>query len=447
MTTPLPTYADQFAAAKRGLPGAGRAWLEALRDEGLARFQHSGFPTHKVEAWKFTDLGRLAGIAFDNAPATIGRALTKADLARWRLSPDSALAVFVNGEFRADLSDLIGLDGVRVANFAAADDEALHTLAVLPLAETDPRARALADLNTAFMRDGAMIDIAAGTARAPLQLLYVAAPQTDARAVQASELGPPVFHLRNLIRVAAGADATVVETYAGVNPAAYWTNAVTRIEIAAGAVLHHQKLQAEGVKAVHVGTATVRLARGSTYRLFAAALGGEVARNEVEVELAEPEATAELAGVTLARGRQHLDTTTRLNHAVPRGTSRQEFRSVVDDRAHAVFQGGVRMAPEAQKTDARQLNHSLLVSPTAAADAKPELEILADDVRCSHGAAIGDLDQESLFYLRARGVGEAEARALLIQAFIGHLIDGIETTAARDYVRRHVEAWLQETKP
>jgi Fe-S cluster assembly protein SufD len=430
----LPAYAEQFDAARPALPGAGAAWLEALRSEALIRFGHSGFPTPKVEAWKFTDLGRLATLPFDNTPAVIGQPLTRADLTRFRLAPECRLAVFVNGQFRADLSEFGGADGLEVADFARADDDALRALAAPPLPDLEPHARALADLNTAFMRDGAVIRVRAGAMPAPVQLLFVAAPQE----------GRPVFHLRNLIRVESGAVANVVETYVGHNDRAYWTNAVTRIELAERATLAHCKLQAEGRAGVHVGVASVRVGGGASYRLFAASLGGELARNEIEVDLAAPDAAADLTGVTLARGKQHLDTTIRLGHAVPRGASHQEFRSVVDDEAHAVFQGSVRVAPDAQKTDARQLNHSLLLSPSAAADTKPELEILADDVKCSHGATVGDLDRDSLFYLRARGIGEAEARALLIAAFIGDLIDGIESESVRTYVRRNVDAWLQE---
>ena len=431
-TAALPTYAEQFAAARLALPGAGAAWLQTLRRDALTRFGESGFPTGKVEAWKFTDLGRLATLPFDNTPAVIGQALTRADLTRFRLAPDCRLAVFVNGQYRADLSEPGSADGLEIADFASADEAALHALAAPPLAGAEPRARALADLNTAFMRDGAVIRVRAGAVTAPVQILFVAAPQE----------GRPVFHVRNLIEVDAGASATVVETYVGHDGRAYWTNAVTRIALADRATLRHAKLQAEGRAGVHVGATSVRVGGGATYRMFAASLGGELARNEFEVELAAPDAVADLSGVTLGRSHQHLDTTTHLSHAMPRGTSRQEFRSVVDDHAHAVFQGGVRVAPDAQKTDARQLNHSLLLSANAAADTKPELEILADDVKCSHGASVGDLDRESLFYLQARGIGEAEARALLIAAFIGHLIDGIENETMRAYVRRNVDAWL-----
>ena len=178
--------------------------------------------------------------------------------------------------------------------------------------------------------------------------------------------------------------------------------------------------------------------------MFAASLGSGLCRNEVDVDLAATDAVARLAGTTLARGAQHLDTTIRIEHSMPRGTSSQEFKAVVDGRAHAVFQGRIRVAPDAQKTDAQQVSRSLLLSSTAAADTKPELEILADDVKCSHGATIGDLDEEALFYLRARGVGEAEARKMLVDAFIGELIEHITVDTARAYFRRAFDHWLAD---
>ena len=215
------------------------------------------------------------------------------------------------------------------------------------------------------------------------------------------------------------------KSYIGLGEGIYWTNAVTQIAVAPNAVLRHYKLQAEGSSAFHVAATSVRLDHQAAYRMFAASLGSELGRNEVDVDLAATDAVARLAGTTLARGAQHLDTTIRIEHSKPRGTSSQEFKAVVDGRAHAVFQGRIRVAPDAQKTDAQQVSRSLLLSSTAAADTKPELEILADDVKCSHGATIGDLDEEALFYLRARGVGEAEARKMLIDAFIGELIEHI----------------------
>jgi len=207
-------------------------------------------------------------------------------------------------------------------------------------------------------------------------------------------------------------------------------------------VLRHYKLQAEASSAYHTAETSVCLDEGAAYRMFILSEGAGLARNEIDVALAAPDAEARLSGATLARGAQHLDTTIRIDHAMPNGSSAQAFRSVVDERAHAVFQGRIRVAPGAQKTDAQQLSRSLLLSAAAGTDTKPELEILADDVKCSHGAAVGDLDKEALFYLRARGIGESEARRILIDAFVGELIAAVESEPARHYFRQAFDGWL-----
>jgi Fe-S cluster assembly protein SufD len=223
---------------------------------------------------------------------------------------------------------------------------------------------------------------------------------------------------------------------------------VTQISVAPNAVLRHYKLQAESRSAFHVAATSVRLGHQAAYRMFAASLGAALGRNEFDVDLAATDAEARLAGTTLAHDAQHLDTTVRIDHSTPRGTSSQEFRGVVDGHSHAVFQGRIRVAPDAQKTDAQQINRNLLLSATASADTKPELVILADDVKCSHGATVGDLDKEALFYLRARGVSESDARAILIDAFLSELIMSIEGDAARAYFRRAFDDWLsKELRP
>ena len=432
-SAPSTPYLQQFAKVRASLPGAGRDWLDAARDEAIERFRKSGFPTQKIEAWKFTNLNPLTRIAFRGSAAPPGPALTHAALATYRLTPDCHLVVFVNGRFRPDLSVLDHLpDGTRVVDLSVADEDDLKALSAPPTVAVDPRARALFDLNTACMGDGAVIHLGRGAVLDPVQLLFVAAPEGE----------PIVLHSRNLIRAEAGSSAMVVETYVGLGDGLYWTNAVTQVSVAPNAVLRHYKLQAEGAQAFHVATTSVRLDREAAYRMFALSLGGDLSRNEVDIDIAATNAEVRLVGATLARGDQHLDTTIRINHAQPRGTSSQDFRSVVDDRAHAVFQGRIRVAPDAQKTDAQQVNRNLLLSAAAGADTKPELEILADDVKCSHGATVGDLDKDALFYLRARGVSEPEARSLLIDAFVGDLIEGIEGDAARIYFRRAVSGWL-----
>ncbi len=401
----------------------------------MERFREDGFPSPKLESWKFTNLSPLARTTFRSAEATKGRKITRVDLEPYRLTPDCHLIVFVNGRFRPDLSALDHVpDGTRVVDLVAAGEDDLQALIAPPAVAVEPRARTLFDLNTACMGGGAVVHLGRGAILDPVQLLFVALPEAE----------PAAFHLRNLIRAEAGSSATVLESYVCLGEGTYWTNAVTQIDVAPNAVLRHYKLQAEGSAAFHVAETSVRLDHQAAYRMFAASLGSQLGRNEVDVDLAATEAVARLAGTTLARGAQHLDTTVRIEHSMPRGTSGQEFKNVVDGRAHAVFQGRVRVAPDAQKSDAQQISRSLLLSKTAAADTKPELEILADDVKCSHGATIGDLDEEAFFYLRTRGVGEAEARSVLIDAFIGELIEHITVDSARTYFRRAFDHWLAD---
>lgn len=427
------TNLDQIARDDRQLFGALLPEIDALRDEAMERFRSAGLPTQKVEAWKFTSLAPLARTQFRGAPGAEGPAITRAAIDAHRLTQDCHLAVFINGRFQPALSDLGRLPtGTRVVDLSQVDESDLKLMTMAPAVADAPAARALVDLNTALMHDGAVVHLGRGAVIDPVQLLFLTRPGAM----------PGIVQMRNLLRAEAGSSATVVETYAALDEGVAWTNAVTQVAVAPNAVLRHYKLQAEPEVGFHTAQTSVRLEHDSAYRGFVLSLGARLARNELDVALLGERGEAHLAGATLARGEQHLDTTLRVEHAVARGTSSQDFKSVVDGRAHAVFQGRIRVAPNAQKTDARQLNRTLLLSGTAAADTKPELEILADDVKCSHGATIGDLDSDALFYLRARGIGEAEARALLIEAFVRELIDAIEGESAREYFRSAFAGWI-----
>ncbi len=417
--------------------GLGRSpiWLNEIREKAIERFRKDGFPTPKIETWKFTNLGPLARTTFRDTQTIEDPALTRADVEPYRLTPACHLIVFVNGQFRPGLSDLDHIpEGTRVVDLAAANEADLRALTAPPSVAENPQARTLFDLNTACMSVGAVVHLGPGAILDPVQLLFVARPDAE----------PMAFHLRNLIRAEAGSSATVLESYIGLGEGIYWTNVVTQVAVGPNAVLRHFKLQAEANSAFHIAATSVRLDHQAAYRMFVAHLGAALGRNEIDVDLAATDAVARLAGTTLARGTQHLDTTIRIEHSKPHGASSQEFKAVVDGRAHAVFQGRIRVAPDAQKTDAEQISRSLLLSSTASADTKPELEILADDVKCSHGATIGDLDEEAFFYLRARGVGEAEARRMLIDAFIGELIEHVTVDVARSYFRRAFDQWLAE---
>lgn len=428
-------YMRQYAAARAALPGAGLAWLGTLRDDAIGRFGATGFPTNRVEDWKYTSLARMTRTVFGDAAAT---ETTRAALAPW-LMPDGAChcVVFVNGRHAPALSDAGALPaGVTISSLGAiadADPGALEAaLEVIAGAEDD----ALADLNTALMRDGVVLRLASGTTlERPVHVVHFNAAGT----------APGATHTRNLVLAGAGSRATVIETYAGADTGAYWTNAVTRIALDPGAGLSHVVLQREGAEAYHVARTRVRIDREASYRGFMLSTGARLARDEIRMALVGEGADAGLTGGVLVRGRQHADITTEVDHRVGHGSSRQLIKNVLDDSARSVFQGSVVVRPQAQKIDAGQTNRNLLLSRKAQAASKPELRILADDVKCSHGATTGELDEQAMFYLKSRGIGEDEARALLVRAFVGELLEAVEGDAVNAHVESVLAGWLGAT--
>ncbi len=422
-TTPVAQAAPQvagYAALRSRLPGAGLAWLGAAREGNIERFAAAGFPHPRLEAWKFTRLAQFA----DKAPAEGAPESTAAPTLG--TIPTAHRLVFVNGRFRADLSDLSRLPGnVAVAELgqALAGDDAgwLEPFLAEPF---EDRARSLAALNGARADHGVAIRLGAGAVIDPIHLVFTA----DAGQ------GGFALHPRTVIVAEDGASATVVTSHVGQGDGAYWSNPVVQARVGAHAVLRLYKLQAEGAGAHHTALTMVDLAGHGCFHAATLALGGLLARDEVAVRLGGPDAECRLGAAALARGRQHLDATWRLAHDHPGGNSSQLFKSVADDQGHVVFQGAVGVAVDAQKTDAQQLCRHLLLSDGAAADTKPELEILADDVKCSHGATIGDLDPASLFYFQARGIGIDEARALLVAAHLREPIDQIEAEPVRQFL-------------
>jgi Fe-S cluster assembly protein SufD len=302
---------------------------------------------------------------------------------------------------------------------------------------TDDAAGALWDLNAAFMADGAVVRLDAGAKLdKPISLVFLSPGANEGAEDGAS-------HVRNLITLGTGAEAQVIESHGapGDSQAATFTNAVTDVALAEGAALTHARVQDLGPSAVHTARAVVEIGQGARYESFALAMGAALSRQETDTTFTGPDGTARLFGAYLGRGRQHLDHTTRVDHAHPRCGTEELFKGVLDDHAHGVFQGLVRVAPKAIGTDARQKNQALLLSDRAVADSKPELEILADDVKCAHGATVGDLDADGLFYLMARGLSEAEARALLITGFIGDVIDRFGDGAVTRHLTACVARW------
>ena len=425
-----------FAAASGELPGHGNAEVARLREAAMARFASTGLPNRRDEGWRYTDLRRLDRLDLTGLTGRIDGE-TVAALPDALASLDAHRMVFVDGRYEAALSAHEALPpGARLdvlsVHLGNGCEDAASILGT-GLAEWNGAGQeGLAALNTAMTRDGMLFELPAG-AKLEKPILVVHLLTGKAGAV----------HPRSVLRIGPGAEADVVESFIGLPGSGGWTNSVLDGAIAEGGRVRHVALVRHGEDAVHTGRVTMEAARDANYTAQVLTLGGRVVRNEFLVRLSGPGAECGLSGGALADRRRHVDHTTEIVHAAPHTESEQVFRNVADDNARTVFQGRVVVERDAQKTDARQSGRSLLLSPGAEAQNKPELRIFADDVKCSHGATVGDLDKDALFYLRARGIDEAEARALLTRAFVADLLTLLPVEAARTAVEDAVDGWLR----
>lgn len=425
-------FIEQYAACKAGLPGAAMPWLCDLREAGIERFASLGLPGPRAESWKYTNLNPLRKVNFT---PTAGGAVSIDELPS--LFPHGGSGhrlVFVEGRFRAEHSTLGALpEGVRIGSLAEAlerDPEGIAAhLGRIGTAED----QAMLALNTAMMGDGLLLHIARGvTIDLPIEVVFVGAGGPT----------PLSYHPRNLIVLEPNSRATIVEHHAGLGAGVYFANTGTEIQIGEGAALHHYKVQEESPLAFHVATTQAHLERDAVYDSFTLTTGARLSRNEISVRLAGTGADCHLNGAYLLRGGQHGDTTTVIDHLAERTTCHEVFKGVVDDSARAVFQGRIVVHPGAQKANGHQLSKALLLSDRAEVDTKPELEIYADDVKCSHGATTGDLDHDALFYLRSRGIPEETARHMLIEAFLADTINQIAAEGLCPALMASVGHWL-----
>ncbi len=423
--------AANFATAKSALPGGGA--LAALRENAFRRFDTSGLPHRRVEEWKYTDLRALMRDAKPLAglPDAVAKARAK-NAGAALASIEGRRIVFVDGAFVPELSDLAGLEaGLSIRSMAqalAASDPQVTAL-LGKLVPTDDVAVAL---NTAFMGDGAVIRVGQGAALArPLHLVFFNAGDA-----------PAAVFTRSLVVIEKGARAMLVESHEGAAGNEYQVNAALELKVGDEAHVDHIKVTGEGAGALHVSTLITAVGAHARFNEFLFTTGGTVVRNQMFVRFDGEGTIAGIRGASLLRRRQHADTTLIADHVAGDCTGREVFKSVLDDEGRAVFQGKIIVRPDAQKTDAKMSTHALLLSETAEADNKPELEIFADDVQCGHGATSGDLDEDLLFYLKARGIPAKEAEALLIQAFVGEAVEGIEHAGLRDALMDQVAAWL-----
>jgi Fe-S cluster assembly protein SufD len=420
----------RFPAAKTSLPGD--ATVLKMRETAFDLLAKRGLPHRRVEDWKYTDLRALMREAAPLADRPPSADIAAAFNSATALAGVDALRVgFVNGHLAPEMSDLGELPaGVEILPLSEAL-AAGHTKAMSPVAAA--RDNAAYALNTAFMNDGAVIRIAAGTtAERPIHLRFLneaAAPFSTA--------------VRVLLVVETGASVTLLETHEGSPGLGYQPNTVVELVAHDNATVRHVRLNAEGGEALALSTLAAKLGAHVSFDTLNVALGASVARHQVFLAFAGEHTTARLNGATMLKGKQHNDTTLLVDHAVPHCDSKELFKTVIDDTATGVFQGKIIVRPHAQKTDGRMMSGALLLSDGGTMNNKPELEIFADDVQCAHGATCGQLDEDLLFYLMARGLPRREAESLMVQAFLGEAVEFVEDEAAREALVAMVEGWLK----
>ncbi len=428
MSNPQLTYRDTYKRLQNHLPGAGAPWISRMRDQAMTEFQQHAFPDTRVEEWKYTDLRSLKRHSF--SPPVAPGEIHEAALEPWLFDHEPMhRLVFVDGRYAPNLCPFpTWLDGVTLTSLATVMEHSpdeLETVLGHTLGTDRPGFDAM---NTAFLQDGAFIRLERDAVlEQPVHLLFINTGQADCMTT-----------VRNVIQAGPGSAATVIESWVALNDATSLTNTVTEIVLDENATLAHYKLEQEAAAATHIGGLYVQQDRNSHLDAHSIALGGRLVRNELQVDLNGRGAQCNLNGLTLTHGQQHVDNHTRIEHHQPQATSNEWYRGILDDRSRTVFSGRIVVHPGAQQTQAQQSNHSLLLSDNAEADARPQFEIYADDVQCTHGCTVGELDAEALFYLRSRGLDEDGARSLLIYAFAADVLDRMHLDPVRHYLQQQL---------
>ena len=430
----LSTYLDEFEQLTQARADEP-AWLGERRREGMQRFSEAGFPTTRHEEYKYTNLSPLAKTQFRTASAAAER------VDHGQIAPHlfeglgGDRLVFVNGRYAPGLSQIDAGSGVEVGPLAERLTASSNGLESHLGRYSGARDNPLAALNSAFLVDGAVVNIPARqVVEAPIHLVFVStadAPDT-------------VTHPRVLILAGLDSQASVIESYFGLGNKTYWTNAVTEIVAEPNARVDHYKLQQEALQAFHTSFLEIQQERDSRVATHSLSLGSLLARNDVEVVLNGEGCDAVLDGLYAVGGRQHVDNRTSIDHAQPHCISHQLYKGVLDGHSTGVFNGLIIVRPDAQKTDAIQSNKNLLLSKDANINTKPQLQIDANDVRCTHGATVGQIDQEATFYLQSRGIGLAQARSLLTYAFAADLLERVNITPIRERFEGLLMNWLVE---
>ncbi|MFH1417568.1 MAG: Fe-S cluster assembly protein SufD [Planctomycetota bacterium] len=428
-------YAEKFSRHTEFVDGESPLWLSPIREAALAQFTKQGFPTVRDEEWRHTNVAPLAETEFDPADQNETR-VSPEQIGQFRLGDgNEALFVFVNGRFAEHLSDMATLPaGVRVMDLSDALAANLPAVQDHFTRNAGTASNAFVALNTAFAGHGAFVEIPRGAiVETPIHLLFV------------SEAGdrPTAAHPRNLIVAGEGSQFRVIEHYVALDQGVYFNNVVTEVLADENVVGDHCKVIRESDGAYHIATLQVRQGPCSNISSQTICLGGAIVRNDIALVLDGEGAQCELDGLYLLTGKQHADNHLRVEHRTPHTSSREFFRGILDGRSRGVFCGRIVVQPGAQKTNAKQTNMNLLLSDQAQVDTKPQLEIFADDVKCTHGATIGQIDEDAIFYLRSRGIGEDAARSLLTYAFAGESLARVRDQRLRGQLEQLVLSRLQ----
>ncbi len=430
------SYPERFAEFESRVAGRDWAWFQPIRRAAMARFADLGFPTTRDEDWRFTSLAPIAQTAFALS-ADGGVEPTRRDLEPFTF-PGLACAqlVFVNGQYSPRLSSLRPLPaGVVVSSLAGALTLYPELMEAHLARYADFHHDAFTALNTAFVEDGAFIHIRRGTVLdEPIHLLYLSTKTA----------APIITHPRNLIVAGDNSQTIVVEDYVSLGEDVCFSNGVTEAVVGGNGMLSHYLIERESAQAFNVSTLRVQQERSSSVTSHSVLVGGALVRNNVHPVMAGEGGECLINGLFMATGRQHMDNYMKVEHASPHCGSRQFYHGILDGASHGVFHGRIIVHKDAQKTDAKQTNRNLLLSEDAQIDTKPQLEIYADDVKCTHGATIGQINEEAVFYLRSRGIGKEAARALLLFAFAGESLQRMKEEPIRRYLEGLVARWLPQ---
>lgn len=431
-------YIDGFAGFKKNAPGRDLGWLNSIREDAINRFIELGFPTPQNEDWRFTNVAPIARSSF-NILENGHDKVSANDLAQFQFEDTEVTElVFINGHYSKELSKHSSLpEGVVVKNLADAIESEQEILKDNLAKYADFKEEAFTALNTAFIEDGGFIYIPKGTVvETPIHLLFIS---TD-------EDAPSITNPRNLIIAEENCEANVIEHYASMADNVYLSNVVTEIVVGENSTIGHYMIELESKKAFNISTLRVQQARSSNINSHSLLLGGSLVRNNVHPVLAGEGCDSLISGLYMPNHRQHMDNHMIVEHASPHCDSRQLYNGILDGRSRAVFHGRIIVHEDAQKTDAKQTNRNLLLSDTAQVDTKPQLEIYADDVKCTHGATIGQIDENALFYLRSRGISKSDARDIIMNAFTNETFETMTIDSVKNYCVDLVADWFNQRK-